>query len=60
MSTDPSSPERVIIQLPLSVTAVAAIADGLKSVWPECQVIFDGVPADKLVIELSGPNVYEP
>ena len=47
--------ERVVIQLPLSVDAVAAIANGLTAVWPKAVAI---PSADQLlIIELSGPQV---
>jgi hypothetical protein len=47
--------ERVVIQLPLSVDAVAAIANGLTAVWPEAVAH----PSDDrlLIIELVGPKV---
>jgi len=46
--------ERVVIQLPLSIDAVAAIANGLTAVWPEAVAH----PSDDqlLIIELSGPK----
>jgi hypothetical protein len=49
------NPERVVIQLPLSVDGVAAIATGLTNVWPDAQCILD--TPSQLVIELSGPEV---
>jgi hypothetical protein len=52
-----SAPERVVVDLPLSIYATVAICEGLMAVWPQCEVITDGVPKDKLVIELSGPKV---
>jgi hypothetical protein len=51
-----TAPERVIVDLPLSVDAMVAITDGLCAVWPECQVV---AHPSKLIIELSGPKLEE-
>jgi hypothetical protein len=50
------APERVTVDLPLSISAVAAIMQGLCAVWPECEV--SGHP-NELIIELSGPKVED-
>jgi hypothetical protein len=51
-----SAPEQVVVDLPLSVDAVVAIANGLHAVCPKAHVV---PHPSKLIIELSGPKVED-